>query len=75
MKNLDTKCCWLENLYEYPGVTPKFVSNWHNVTCISSLITRLRFIEYLEACDLLITVDMIFLSDCTFPLESIQVEN
>lgn len=45
MKNLDTKCCWLENLY---------------VKCISSLITLLRVTEYLEAYDWLIAIDMTF---------------
>lgn len=71
MKNLDIKCCWFKNLYECPGVTPKFVSNWDNVKCISSLIAHLRVIEYLEAYDLLITIDTIFLSYCVFPLKSI----
>lgn len=69
MKNLDTKCCWLENLYECSGVTPKFVLNEDNVKCISSLITHLRVVEYVEAYDLLLI--QFFLSECAFPLKSI----
>lgn len=71
MKSLDTKCCWLKNLYECPGVSPKFVSKQDNVKCFSSLITHLRVIEYLEAYDLPLTIDTIFLSGYAFPLKSI----
>lgn len=75
MKNFDTKCFWLGNLYECPGVTLKFVSNQDNVKCISSLLTHLRVTEYLGPYDLHITIGKTFLSDCAFPLKSIWVEN